>query len=193
VPRSQDAVAGELANLGCKATDLQARALAQQLADDEAVIAALAGYGQRSELGPFGYCDCLLAVTPARAIQIDTSRGGWFSSPKFLECSFVYLADVIEVSYEFHGEASDILTPGYGVYVRAPRTVVRTFRRAATGEQMRSLVEFVRIRVAALQDPAVQDHPTSFVDELERLGGLKERGLLSDEEFEQAKNRLLLG
>lgn len=198
MPRPEQDVAGELTTLNTEASVLEIKVLAEQLAPDESVFAALTGYIYRLGTGfitEYDTYDCLLAVTLTRALRIDTTRAGWFSSPSLLEVTNVYLSDVIEVSYVFQ---TDGVTRGYSILIKTPSRLLTISKRSITEEQARRFVDLVRQQVVELRDHDALDHlgsraanasGVSLIEALERLAAL--RSGLTDEEFEVAKRRLL--
>lgn len=67
--------------------------------------------------------------------------------------------------------------------------------RTEDGERVYSLLQLVRQNNGRITLPELPSGPTvsrvAFIDELERLGQLRVQGLLTDDEFQQAKKRLL--
>jgi len=169
---------------------------------DEQVLHALSGKEIQG-------IESLVLITPERAICISRRTGFLDSDAPWL--TQVYWRDTARVeanpsgTYHLHPTAL-IFTAPKGVrtlsitgYANAGEISVRFAINSMDRQKFLEVVELVQRQVAAAKAVAKTDgvvsptttQPPTFLDELERLGKLKQQGMLTEEEFQMAKRKLL--
>lgn len=178
--RPENEVADELARLNCRVDEQQLKALAQALVSGESVLDAFA-VGKTVN---YGYARAL--VVTSTEILFVTHEPGLFSAGNTAVYR-MYWQDVASLSDDSRGW---LRLGGYGG---------SAIQAGFTGDERRSeafkrFVQRLQDRVAALKSSS-NAGPARASDtltaQLERLANLRERGHISDEEFDLAKKRLL--
>lgn len=145
------------------------KALADLIRQDERILAAIAGEYD----GKYGAA----AATDRRVVVVGRS-GGLFKKTSSDEFLYQTITSV-EVKTGLAQAKVEIVVPGNRAVVdKVPNALATTF--AAT----------VRQQIAAAHAPAAPAG-VDVAAQLERLASLRERGLLTDEEFETQKRKLL--
>ncbi|GEM_PF-4822738 len=186
-----------------KIEDTIVQILAQKLLLDEQIVDILFGEGGVGHrymydirTGGEKYF-CLIAYSHQRVFSVSYGyKDRRFGGREYgidLAVESVYWSDVAEVKYDKKtydwGSMLSIFIRGY------PSTgyAEARFERTAMMEEERffGFTERVQQRVASLKAGAGKGHSAGLLEELERLGALREKGLLSEEDFSQFKQKLL--
>lgn len=172
-------ISTQLANLGIKgiaANQEGFKALADVIREDETILAAVAGTFD----GHYGAA----AATDQRVVFVGRSTG-FIRRVKTEEYVYPNITS-IEVKTGLAQAKVELVVPGN-------RAVIDK----VPNEQAKGFAAAVRRKIAsahAPQTPTPQVIPTPQVDiagQIEKLADLKERGILTDEEFQTQKRKLL--
>jgi hypothetical protein len=162
--------------------------LANTLQPDEPVVDAIAGRAITSYGSPY----YMLVLTPTRALKVWFSQGGLFKGPEAQVERNTYWQDIASVSVDtYRSRRIDIVgktgSESVGIDYKRGSVAEQSFARFA--QRAQQILDAHKRHASA--PPSVAISETQFIDELERLGALKERGMLTAEEFTLAKRKLL--
>lgn len=186
--RPEQEVAEELSRLNCRVDKQQLKALAQALTTGEAVLDAVSGRGEPN-VEPRS-SRVALVVTASEILQVSLDD-------RWSEGSIVrrlYWPDVARLDtplYNNHSFETGIELTGYS---STGHVCVSYDKRACPADEFAAFVQRLQERVAAVKsasNASVAKTGDALVAQLERLANLRERGHISNEEFELAKKRLL--
>jgi len=196
VPRDQTNVLDELRNCECEAPIEYVGALAEQLLDNESIADAVFGRMH----SPTQHV--LLVLTQSRLLGLHKWTGGigpggrpW---PRQL-----YWSDVAKIDVNMRADVSGVGVRGYFGF-NTPGWLFHAAGYGSTGwiggyfnpdsiaePSFRRLVEHAQAHLLAAKSGNQPIPPNGLADELERLATLRAQGLLTEEEYQAAKRKVL--
>lgn len=205
MPRNPDLVAQELAAHGCELPAENSNGLAYYLWPDEGIVAALCGRGVLSHVRGVRerYDEVLVALTTYRILSNaygHTRRDSWESKLNWSSTIFSWLR--VDDFYGWQdAEAGWVGTVAYHFDSAFQRGEWEHWQWSYSNTVIARdrFTDFINIGQRRLQEarsafaPAYASHTVAIADQLERLVSLRQQGHVSEQEFEQAKRKLLYG
>jgi hypothetical protein len=196
---SAEDVADELRRAGCKyASERQCEKLSQLLMDGETILDAIAAYEKKRPYIDQTDRAHLLTITSLRMLSVRQEPDGFFSNGDIVS-SQMYWNDIASVG--FSGKSRDqtgsVSITGYTAQIGTIHFLPHDRRGMGvpplTEQELIDFGQRLQTRLAAMKSgSATPDRSSgSLVDQLERLSALRERGVISEEEFQLAKRKLL--
>jgi hypothetical protein len=144
----------------------------------------------------YGLSEGLLWMTNQRVFFASSIKEGFLKKPKPLYHQFQY-PSIASIEYRKGGAFTVHKIIFHISTSSAHGKVAKTSYESFSDHNKEKFVLAVRERVGKLSrtsnSPLLEDNKTrNLVSELQELGQLKEQGLLTQDEFEQAKKKLLL-